>query len=305
MKVKFQEALHKSPYEAGQMAGMQMDTIPEALENLRLTFEPRGVSLSPWLSRRCICELYWADSQGNFTSEFSKVDQEEFERGIRDWLRSVRQEGPTRRLWPMTQSGGFKVTPTKIQQILEAGRRQLSPEEFEELESLLLDLQIYGLTPWINVQLGTLMSKLEWELEIETSPEWEEALIACDRAFLGRELKDMCLDAGLSPDGHKKELCARLYQAEIPEVVAVMEPYLKEETPERLPQTEALYTTKIRKVKDRLEELRRKAPEEFYQRKSLIQQAIEEREKGRQQIMPELTLGELKEVQRFIERLYM
>jgi hypothetical protein len=129
----------------------------------------------------------------------------------------------------MTQFGGFRVTPTKVQQIKEAGRTQLSPEEYEELESLLLDLEIYGFTPWINTQLGTLMSKLSWELEIGPSPEWEEALIACDRAFLGRELKDMCLDAGRSPDGHKKELCARLYQAEVPEVVAVMEPYLKEE----------------------------------------------------------------------------
>lgn len=305
MKVKFQEALHESPYEAGQLAGMQMDTIPNALENLRLTFGPRGVSLSPWLGRRNNYELYWADNQGNFTAGFSKVGREEFERGIRDWLRSVRQEGPTHRLWPMTQSGGFKFTPTKIQQIKEAGRRQLNPEEFEELESLLLDLQIYGFTPWINVQLGTLMSKLEWELEIEPSPEWEEALQACDRAFLGSELKAICYEYGVSPVGHKKELCARLYQAEIPQVVAVMESFLKKKAPERLPQTEAIYASKIRKVKDRLEELRRKAPVEFYRRKSLIHQAIKEREKGQQQTMPELTLGELEEVQKFIEGLYI
>jgi hypothetical protein len=136
----------------------------------------------------------------------------------------------------MTQLGNISLTPSKVQQILEAGRRQLSPEEFEELESLLLDLEIYGFTPWINVQLGTLMSKLQWELEIGPSPEWEEALIACDRAFLGSELKDMCYDAALPPDGHKKLLCARLYQAEVPEVVAVMEPYLKEE------QQKATYT---------------------------------------------------------------
>jgi hypothetical protein len=208
----------------------------------------------------------------------------------------------------MTQFGGFRMTPAKVQQIKDAGRRQLSPEEFEELESLLLDLEIYGFTPWINTQLGTLMSKLKWELEIGPSPEWEEALIACDRAFLGRELKDMCLDAGLSPDGHKKVLCARLYQAEIPEVVAVMEPYLKEETPEqreaeRLPQTEYLYASKLKKVKDRLEKLYRKVPDEFYRRKRLIERAIEERKKGYQRTMPELVLSELENMLDFANRL--
>jgi len=86
----------------------------------------------------------------------------------------------------------IKIGGAKMQQILEASRRQLSPEEFEELSSLFLDLEIYGLTPWINTRLGTLMSKIQWELEIEPSPEWAEALQACDYAFLGRELKDMC-----------------------------------------------------------------------------------------------------------------
>jgi len=128
----------------------------------------------------------------------------------------------------MTLVGGLKMTPSKVQQIVEAGRKQLSQKEFNELGPLLLDLEIYGLTPWLNVQLGTLMSKLEWELKIEPSPEWEEALIACDRAFLGSELETMCYEAGISHVGHKKELCARLYQAGVPKVVAIIEPYLKE-----------------------------------------------------------------------------
>ncbi len=204
----------------------------------------------------------------------------------------------------MTELGGFRVAPAKVQQIKEAGRNQLSPEEFEELESLLLDLEIYGFTPWINTQLGTLMSKIQWELEIGPSPEWEEALIACDRAFMGRELKNMCYGAGLSPDGHKKELCARLYQAEVPEVVAIMESYLKEETPERLPQTEPLNESKLRKVKERLEELHRKVPDEFYQRKILIQQAIKKRKNGQQKGMPELNLEEMESVLDFVNRLY-
>jgi len=214
----------------------------------------------------------------------------------------------------MAQISSIKITPTKIQQIMEAGRRQLSPEEFEEMEALLIDLEIYGLTPWINVRLGTLMSRIEWELEIEPSPEWAEALQACDYALLGTELRDMCRDAFLSPVGHKKQLCARLYRYKAPEVVAIMEPYLKEMSPEqikreieryaqveRLPQTEHLYAEKVRKVKDRLERIHRTDPEEFYWRKKLIEQAIKEREKGRQQTG--FTLQELRELLGFTKRL--
>jgi len=204
----------------------------------------------------------------------------------------------------MTQFGGFKVAPSKIQQILAAGEKQLSPEEFEELESLILDLQIYGLSPWINTRLGTLMSRIEWELEIEPSPEWAEALQACDRAFLGSELKAMCYEYGMSPSGHKKELCTSLYNANVPEVVAVMEPFLEKESAERLPQTEPIYASKIRKVKDRLEELHRKDPQEFYIRKDMIQKAIKEREKGQAGTMPELNLEELESVLDFVNRLY-
>lgn len=280
----------------------------------------------------------------------------------------------------MTQIGNVRITPSKIQQILEAGRRQLSPEEFEELTNLLFDLQVYGLTPWINVKLGTLMSKIEWELELEPSPEWHEALQACDRAFSGKELKAICYEVGASPVGHKKELCARLYRYEVPEVVAVMEPYLKELTTEQIeeeveryalvlpqiekesdigpdyelgdsysvlddavrealrlrqstgcmvritetetpqgkrfqvwvshkreiifPQTGLIWRSRLREVKDRLEELRRTAPEEFYHRKGLFEQAIREREKGKQELMPQFTLDELRELLKFTESLY-
>ena len=209
------------------------------------------------------------------------------------------------------------MSASKISQIIEAGKRQLSPEEFEELESLLLDLEIYGFTQWINAQLGKIMAKISWELEIGESPEWAEALQACDYAFLGNDLKAMCYEIGASPIGHKKLLCARLYKRKVPEVLAVMEPHLKKMTPEqikeeieryakveRLPQTEPLFASKLRKVKDRLEELTRKAPDEFYQRKILIQQAIKEREKGKAKIMPELTLDDLRELLKFTGSLY-
>lgn len=118
------------------------------------------------------------------------------------------------------------VAPGKIEQIREAGRRQLSPEEYEKLESLLGQLQLYGVTPYLNVELGKLLGKIEWELEISESPEWAEALIACDVAFLGTELKEMCDEVGISSYGHKKELCRRLYYAKQPAVVEIMEPFL-------------------------------------------------------------------------------
>ena len=71
------------------------------------------------------------------------------------------------------------------------------------------------------------MAKIQWELEIEESPEWAEALQACDRAFLGNELKLLCYDYNVPPHGHKKELCRKLYNAKCPEVVRIMEPYLE------------------------------------------------------------------------------
>ena len=213
--------------------------------------------------------------------------------------------------------GSFRLAPPKIQQILEAGKKQLSPEEFEEMEALLLDLEIYGLTPWINAELGKLMTRIQWELDVGESPEWHEALQQCDYAFLGNELKAMCYEAGTSPVGHKKELCARLYKRKVPEVLAVMEPYLKEMDPERikeeieryakverLPQTEHLWVSTLRQLKDRLEDLQRLAPDEFYHRKKLIEKAIKERQDGFKKTMPEQTLGELRELLDFANQLY-
>jgi len=72
----------------------------------------------------------------------------------------------------------------------------------------------------------------------------------------------------------------------------------------KLPQTEHLFTSKMRDIKDRLEELYRREPEEFYQRKVLIQKAIKEREGGQTRTMSELTLDELNELLKFTGRLY-
>ena len=61
----------------------------------------------------------------------------------------------------------------------------------------------------------------------EPSEEFSVALMACDKAFLLKDLQQMCRENFLSPVGDKKELCARLYASGVPEVVAVMEPYYK------------------------------------------------------------------------------
>ena len=121
------------------------------------------------------------------------------------------------------------IAKGKLAQIIEAAKQQLSPEEYARFERLVLDLQIHGLTPLINVELGKLMARLQWGLEVEESPEWIEALIKCDEAFLGYELRDMFYDLGIDPSrGHKKELCRELYMLGHPKVVEVMKPYLKE-----------------------------------------------------------------------------
>jgi len=202
----------------------------------------------------------------------------------------------------MVIRGPKGIAPDKLQQLLTAGREQLSEEDYARLKSLIVDFQIYGLSAYINTELGKIMSGIQWELEIGESPEWEEALIACDAAFLGRELKDMCLDAGLSPQGHKKELCARLYEADVPEVVAIMAPFLEEV--ESLPQTEPLYQLPLREVKERLEELYRTAPKEFYRRRRVIERAIQERQRGKIRMMPQFTLRDLQELVRTVARPY-
>ena len=119
------------------------------------------------------------------------------------------------------------ISPGKIESLRIAAEKQLSPEEYTKFVSLLRDLAVYGVTPWINRELGVLMAKVQWEIEVEESPEWIEALQACDRAFLGSDLKVMCYDYGMSIS-HKKQMCRKLYNARCPEVVEIMQPYLEE-----------------------------------------------------------------------------
>jgi len=74
--------------------------------------------------------------------------------------------------------------------------------------------------------------------------------------------------------------------------------------PQVLPQTEPLYRTTLREAKDRLEDLRRIAPDEFYRRRQIIEAAIKEREQGKTKTMSQFTLSELQELLRFTDRIY-
>jgi hypothetical protein len=69
------------------------------------------------------------------------------------------------------------------------------------------------------------------------------------------------------------------------------------------PQTD-LYVDKVRKIKDGLERVYREDRDEFYRRKDIIKRAIQEREKGREELMPGFSLDELKSILLFAERLY-
>ena len=124
-----------------------------------------------------------------------------------------------------------KVVPFakgKMAQILEAGKAQLPPEDYQQLVNLVFEFQSFGISPRLNVELGKLISRINWGLEISESPEWAEALIECDRTFLGSELREMYIEmVGDAPRRHKKEMCRQLYMMGHPEVTAVMEPFIK------------------------------------------------------------------------------
>jgi len=202
----------------------------------------------------------------------------------------------------MVVSGPKGIPPAKMNQLLAAAKGQVSEEDYEKLQSLLADLQMFGLSAYLNAEIGKIMSGIQWELEIEESPEFGEALTACDEAFLGEVLKDMCRDMGLSPRGHKKVLCARLYEADVPEIVEIIAPYL--EKVENLPQAIPLYQSSLRDIKGKLEDLYRIAPDEFNRRMKVIEKAIGERLRGKTITMSQFNLDDLQEILRSAKRLY-
>lgn len=117
--------------------------------------------------------------------------------------------------------------PPKIEQARAVIAKNL-PQMLDRFDSLVEQLMTYGITPYINAELGKILAQAGGflELEVSESPEWSQALIECDKAFLGNELKEMLGIYGWSPKGGKKEMCRWLYKLGQPDVVQVMEPFL-------------------------------------------------------------------------------
>ena len=122
---------------------------------------------------------------------------------------------------------------SRLQQLLDAGQKQLSKEDYARLEEIVSEIRRFGmasLTAAMNYDLMQLMVKINYEMEISESPEYSEALIECDRTFLGSELRQMFINMGLNPPRKaKKEMCAILYMMGAPRVVEVMQPLMGKE----------------------------------------------------------------------------
>jgi hypothetical protein len=90
----------------------------------------------------------------------------------------------------------------------------------------------WKLTPEVARELARIAEEAEWPPPEPLPPEYDLPLVACDLAFLGDELKDLCEEYGLSKSGHKKILCAKLLSAGVEEVI--------EATEQKIPEAEAL-----------------------------------------------------------------
>lgn len=86
----------------------------------------------------------------------------------------------------------------------------------------------WELTPEVSRELARIAEEAEWPLPEPLPPEYTLPLIACDLAFLGNELKDLCDEYGLSKRGHKKILCAKLISAGVEEVLDAVERMMPE-----------------------------------------------------------------------------
>jgi hypothetical protein len=95
--------LENSLKKAGEHVGMTMDTLPDALDLLKLEWPtPRVASIYPDVFHRIReWDIYWADQDENFVKELSVTDRQEFEQGIRSWLKEWRG-AKTKRIWPAT-----------------------------------------------------------------------------------------------------------------------------------------------------------------------------------------------------------
>jgi hypothetical protein len=90
----------------------------------------------------------------------------------------------------------------------------------------------WKLTPEVARELARIAEEAEWPPPEPLPPEYDLPLVACDLAFLGDELKELCELYGLSKSGHKKILCAKLISIGATEVLEAIE--------EKVPEAEAL-----------------------------------------------------------------
>ena len=129
VKYRYEFLLDESPYDIGEEVGMGIDTIPEALENLKVSYAGHKVLVTPSLITPQAYDLYWTDLEGKFIADFSSEDLRQFEEGIRDWLRKWREA-------MVLGSLGFQLWPqNKYVRVLSPGQTVFSFDDLVLEES--------------------------------------------------------------------------------------------------------------------------------------------------------------------------
>lgn len=92
-----------TPELAGEAAAMEIDTMPNAVEQLKIEWiSDRHVKVSPAVNRdHTIHEVYWVKPDMSFLSPLKQEEKIRFENGAREWLRRFRNL-VTKQMWPDT-----------------------------------------------------------------------------------------------------------------------------------------------------------------------------------------------------------
>lgn len=218
IKWRYGFPLNVTPYELGREIGMALDTVPNALEELKVVYSNRKLTITPWLVRENTHDLYWTDSGGNFIAEFSKQDIQEVERGIREWLREWRESTVLGKLgkqvWPT------KSNPAVPEAVIEKGQI-LSIENPKPVNKALEGkrVKVYEVRPdgrlaahfvdKADIQRWSAKIYIFDRMELLPKPP-AVSVVDYDRCYSLEELREMARQAGLSPSGSKKEIAARL-----------------------------------------------------------------------------------------------
>ena len=119
-----------NPSAAGEFIGMELDTVPEALEQLKLTWVADGeVKVHPSIAGADHSHaVHWSDPQETHTWPFAQKDRMEFEEGIRKWLREMRGSH-TRQIWPATMTGDL---PSLLRIVSEHPGRDKTEEKLRQ-----------------------------------------------------------------------------------------------------------------------------------------------------------------------------